>query len=173
MPLWHYPASPNGLVGLNTDGALAGLGHPFSGRDHILAMVAAAFWVATLGGKARWTVPSIFVGLMPAGSAMGITGLASLLVETSIALTVAVLRLLGALEVKVPTAVVASARFPMATSMAASDNGARGTYVAGCLAATIALHTVSIGLAQVRQKPGRPRCASPAGPSPLQVRLQG
>lgn len=35
-------------VGLHTDGVLAGFSHPFSGLDHILAMVAVGFWALTL-----------------------------------------------------------------------------------------------------------------------------
>ena len=39
----------------------AGLSHPFSGLDHILAMVAVGLWAAQLGGRALWLVPLTFV----------------------------------------------------------------------------------------------------------------
>lgn len=95
-------------VGLHTDGALAGFSHPFSGLDHILAMVAVGFWALTLGGKARWIVPLAFVTVMAVGGGLGIYGLAFPMVETGIALTVALLGLLVAFEVKVSTSVAAT-----------------------------------------------------------------
>lgn len=51
------PSIAHAHVGLHADGTLAGLNHPFSGLDHILAMVAVGFWASTLGGKAVWVVP--------------------------------------------------------------------------------------------------------------------
>ncbi|WP_244560034.1 nickel permease HupE [Ensifer aridi] len=155
MPPWRYRTHAH--VGLHTDGALAGLGHPFNGRDHILAMVAVGFWASTLGGKARrWIVPSAFVALMAVGSVMGVYGLPLPMVETAIALTVPVLGLLVALEVKVPTPVVATVVGICALFHGhAHDTGlpamARaGGYVAGFLTATIALHAVGIDLASFR-----------------------
>ncbi|OHV80081.1 nickel permease HupE [Ensifer sp. LCM 4579] len=150
------PGIAHAHVGLHTDGALAGLGHPFSGLDHILAMVAVGFWASTLGGKARCIVPSAFVALMAVGGVMGVYGLPLPMVETAIALTVAVLGLLVALEVKVPTPVAATV-----VGICALFHGhAHGIelpamalawdYVAGFLTATIALHAVGIDLASLR-----------------------
>lgn len=150
------PGIAHAHVGLHTGGALAGLGHPFSGLDHILAMVAVGFWASTLGGRARWIVPSAFVAVMAAGGAMGIQGVPLPMVETGIALTVAVLGLLVALEVKVPTPVAALV-VGICALFHGHAHGAElpemahaGGYVAGFMLATVVLHLVGIGFASLR-----------------------
>lgn len=47
----------------------AGLYHPFSGIDHLVAMIAIGLWSAQLGGRARWLVPASFM-LILAGSGL-------------------------------------------------------------------------------------------------------
>ncbi|HWW73296.1 MAG TPA: HupE/UreJ family protein, partial [Duganella sp.] len=39
-------------------GAMAGLLHPLTGIDHILAMLAVGLWGAQLGGRAQWLLPA-------------------------------------------------------------------------------------------------------------------
>ncbi|MGA8050669.1 MAG: HupE/UreJ family protein, partial [Burkholderiales bacterium] len=56
-------------------GAAAGFLHPFSGFDHLLAMVAVGLWAARLGGRALWLAPLSFVGAMLAGGLAGFAGL--------------------------------------------------------------------------------------------------
>ena len=102
------PSVAHAHVGLHSDGALAGLSHPISGLDHVLAMVAVGFWASTLGGAARWIVPAAFVSVMAVGGMLGIAGVPLPMVETAIALTVAILGLLVAFEVRVPTGVAAA-----------------------------------------------------------------
>jgi len=102
------PGVANAHIGLHTDGTLAGLGHPFSGLAHILAMVAVGFWTATLGGRACWIMRLAFVTVMAIGGATGIYGVPLPMVEMGTALTVAVLGLLVAFEVKVPAPVAAA-----------------------------------------------------------------
>ncbi|UVC15161.1 nickel permease HupE [Mesorhizobium onobrychidis] len=143
-------------AGLHTDGAVAGFSHPFSGLDHILAMVAVGFWALTLGGKARWIVPLAFVTVMAVGGGLGIYGLAFPMVETGIALTVALLGLLVVFEVKVSTSVAAT----VVGTCALFHGHAHGTelpamahaggYVAGFMAATVILHLTGFGLALLR-----------------------
>ncbi|MGX5668622.1 nickel permease HupE [Rhizobium daejeonense] len=150
------PGVANAHVGLHTDGAMAGVSHPFSGLDHILAMVAVGFWASTLGGRARWIVPAAFVSVMALGGLMGIYGVPLPMVETGIALTVAVLGLLVAFEVKVPTAAAAvivgiCALFHgHAHGSELPEMAHAGGYVAGFMAATIVLHLIGIGLASLR-----------------------
>ncbi len=45
-------------------GLAAGLLHPFTGADHLLAMTGAGLWAATLGGKARLALPAAFLTAM-------------------------------------------------------------------------------------------------------------
>ena len=57
-------------------GFLAGLDHPYSGMDHMLAMVAVGLWAAVIGGRAIWALPLAFVSAMLAGGALGMAGVA-------------------------------------------------------------------------------------------------
>ena len=43
-----------------------GLLHPFSGLDHVLAMVAVGLWASQLGGRALWLLPVTFPVVMAA-----------------------------------------------------------------------------------------------------------
>ena len=49
-----------------------GLSHPVLGIDHFLAMVSVGIISAQIGGKAIWTVPLTFVGVMVIGGMLGI-----------------------------------------------------------------------------------------------------
>src|SRR5262249_5193634 len=68
-----------------------GFGHPFSGLDHILAMLAVGLFAAKLGGRALWLIPASFMAMMSVGGILGIAGAAVPFVEIGIALSVIVL----------------------------------------------------------------------------------
>ena len=53
-------------------GFWAGLGHPFAGLDHLLAMVAVGLWASQLGGRALWAIPASFVAAMAAGASFAL-----------------------------------------------------------------------------------------------------
>lgn len=93
---------------LVADGLAAGFLHPFSGLDHLLAMVAVGLWAASLGGIARWVVPASFVAIMTLGAVGGVYGLALPAVETLIAMSVIALGAMVALSVRVPVAAAAA-----------------------------------------------------------------
>ena len=48
-----------------------GLSHPVLGLDHLLAMISVGIISAQIGGRAIWSVPSIFVILMTIGGLFG------------------------------------------------------------------------------------------------------
>ena len=50
---------------------LAGLTHPVLGLDHLLAMVSVGIVSAIIGGRAIYTVPSVFVIMMAVGGVVG------------------------------------------------------------------------------------------------------
>ena len=141
-------AHPNGLPHMDF---AAGLSHPFSGLDHILAMVAVGLWAAQLGGRALWLVPLTFVLTMAAGGALGFMGMPLPHVELGIAGSVLVL---GGL-------VAFSSRLPLAASMglvgvfAVFHGYAHGAemaaeasavwYSLGFMVATVILHGIGIG----------------------------
>lgn len=140
-----------------------GLGHPFSGVDHLLAMVAVGLWAAQLGGRARWFVPASFVGVMALGGALGVSGVALPFAESGVAASVLILGVLIAAAVRLPLAasVVLVGAFALCHGfahgvempLAASSPG----YGAGFLLASALLHLAGILLALVTaQNTSRP-----------------
>ena len=143
-------------AGLHIHGLAAGLWHPFTGLDHILAMTAVGFWAANLGGRARYIVPLAFMAVMALGAGLGIAGFPLPMVETLIAASVTALGLLVAFDVKVATPVAATivgicalfhghahgSELPLMTNAS--------VYVLGFLAATAILHGVGIGFGMIR-----------------------
>ena len=81
-------------------GFLAGLAHPFTGIDHLLAMLGVGLW----GGQQRrgWGQPATFLGMMLLGALAGMVGLTLPGLETGIAATVALIGLAIALALALP-----------------------------------------------------------------------
>lgn len=116
----HRPVDKRALLGLillgtasvgqaHTLGAphldfFTGLGHPLTGLDHVLAMLAVGLWVAQLGGRALWQVPTTFVLMMAASGMLGFLGISLPLAETGIAGSVLILGILVALASRLPLA---------------------------------------------------------------------
>ncbi len=86
-------------------GFTEGLLHPFSGLDHMLAMVAVGLWASQLGGRALWLLPLTFPVVMAVGAALGFGGVALPWVEIGIAASVLVLGAAVALTLR-PTLAV-------------------------------------------------------------------
>jgi len=127
----------------------AGFTHPFSGVDHMLAMVAVGLWASVLGGRAMFTVPAAFVGVMLLGFAGSMFGLSLPFVEPAILASVVVLGLLVALALPVS----AAAGGALVGFFALFHGHAHGSeigdasflaYGAGFAAATIVLHVAGI-----------------------------
>ncbi len=68
-------------------GFLTGFMHPWSGLDHVLAMIAVGIWGAQLGNPAIWLLPLTFPMLMALGAMMGLLGIPLPGIETGIALS--------------------------------------------------------------------------------------
>lgn len=130
---------------------LAGLHHPISGADHILAMVAVGLWAAQVGGRALWAMPAAFVGAMLAGGALGAGGIAFPAVEPMILASIIVFGVLVALATRLPL----EATLPLIALFGAAHGWAHGAegpsnglivYAAGFALVTAALHGVGIVL---------------------------
>jgi len=124
--------------------------HPFTGLDHLLAMLASGLWAAQLGGRARWQVPAVFVGMMMLGALLGMQTGAVSLVETGVVASVIVLGLLVAtaaqarrLSGAVVVAVFAALHGHAHGAEMAPAAGA-GLYIAGFALATVLLHSVAV-----------------------------
>lgn len=68
-------------------GFLTGLQHPWSGLDHVAAMVAVGIWGAQLGSPAIWVLPVAFPMLMAVGGVLGLLGVPLPGIEIGIALS--------------------------------------------------------------------------------------
>src|SRR4051794_8756319 len=74
-------------------GWVAGVTHPFSGIDHVLAMIAVGLLAAQMGGRALWALPATFLMMMVGGALLNLSGVGVPLVEQGIAASVLVLGL--------------------------------------------------------------------------------
>ncbi len=134
------------------DGFLAGVLHPVSGLDHLLAMVAVGIWGAFLGRPLIWQLPVAFPLVMVIGGVLGIVGVAMPFVEAGIALSVVVLGAAIALRWSAP-AVVAVAIIAVFAIFHGHAHGtelpqavAPQSYAAGFVLATGLLHLAGIAL---------------------------
>ena len=84
---------------------MMGLMHPFTGLDHMAAMVAVGVWSMQSFKNDRfavWCAPVAFAGMLLVGGMLGFSGLKLLAVEPMIAVSLLVLGLFVALRVKLP-----------------------------------------------------------------------
>jgi urease accessory protein len=135
-------------------GFAAGLAHPFSGIDHLLAMMVVGAWAAQLGGRAMVWVPLSFVAAMCAGGAVGFLwpGPAH---EVAVAATVALLGGFVAFAFR-PSVTVAAV---LVALMAVAHGHAHASelpiaasplaYSAGFVLATATLHGLGLGIGRV------------------------
>jgi urease accessory protein len=127
-----------------------GFTHPFSGLDHILAMVAVGLWASQLGRPAYIVLPLTFPVVMAAGAILGVAGLPLPWVEIGIAASVLILGAMVALALK-PSLAASVALVAVFALMHGHSHGTElpqaasaVTYGAGFLVATMALHAVGL-----------------------------
>jgi urease accessory protein len=140
-------------TGHGLDGFGVGFAHPFSGVDHLLAMIAVGAWAAQQGGRAVWLLPAAFVGVMAVGGIIGLAGVGVAGTESVIIASVLVLGAVIAAALKPPLWIAA----PLVGAFALFHGLAHGAelpaaanapaYAAGFVAATALLHTGGIALA--------------------------
>lgn len=133
-------------------GFAEGLAHPFTGLDHMLAMVAVGLWASQLGGRALWLLPLTFPAVMALGAVLGFGGVALPWVEIGITASVLVLgaavalALRPSLAVSLPLIALFAALHGYAHGVELPANASALTYAAGFVAATLVLHLIGIGL---------------------------
>ena len=86
-------------------GFFIGLHHPWSGFDHVLAMVAVGIWGAQLGNPALWVLPITFPIIMSFGAMMGLLTIAVPGIEAGIAISAIVLGLMVMGEMRLHLAI--------------------------------------------------------------------
>jgi urease accessory protein len=126
-------------VGIHHGSAfLQGLIHPFTGPDHLLAMLAVGAWSA-LAMRRVWVAPAAFAGLMLVGGLLGVAAVAVPLVEPMIAVSLLILGLLVATSVRLPSLACATLIGAFAVFHGAAHGGELAvTRASGALAGTIA-----------------------------------
>jgi len=145
-----------GLAG----GLVAGLLHPLTGPDHMLAMIAVGLWGAFLGRPLIYLLPMIFPIMMTFGGAAAIAGVPLPPVEIGIALSVVVLgaMILGAVRAPVWVACTIVGIFGLfhgyAHGLELPSAADPVGYSAGFVLATGLLHIFGIALGLLRSRPG-------------------
>lgn len=126
----------------------AGVGHPFGGLDHLLAMVAVGVLGARLGNRAIWLLPLTFMMALSVGAVMGMRGPAVAFVEPTIGMSLIALGLM--LAAKRSNHLFATASvvglFALAHGYAHGSEAITGNigFVSGMLIASAALHFAGI-----------------------------
>ena len=139
------------------EGFLAGLRHPVSGMDHVLAMIAVGLWGAQLGAPAIWLLPVTFPLVMAFGGMLGLAGVALPGVEVGIAVSAIVLGLAVLAEGR-PALWVAALIVGFFAIFHGHAHGAElpaggdaVLYSAGFVVATGMLHATGIGIGLVHR----------------------
>jgi len=140
-------------------GFLTGLQHPWSGLDHILAMIAVGLWGAQLGNPALWVLPVTFPMVMSFGAMMGLLGIPVPGVEIGIAVSAILLGTMVLAEVR-PKLVIAAV---LVGIFAIFHGHAHGTelplgqsgllYSMGFVIATGVLHGIGIAIGLIHHWP--------------------
>ena len=154
IPLAHAHVGQSQAISFVT-----GLGHPWSGLDHVLAMIAVGLWGAQLGNPAIWTLPITFPLAMSLGAMMGLIGIPLPAIEIGIAVSAIVLGIMVLGEVS-PKLIVAGI---LVSCFAVFHGHAHGTelpaghsgllYSMGFVVATGCLHGIGITIGLIHRWP--------------------
>ena len=132
------------------DALAAGFTHPFTGLDHLAAMLALGLWSA-LSTQRVWLAPLAFAGTLLAGALLGFAGIWLWAVEPMIVASLLVLGLLVSTRATLPlmAGVGLAAAFALFHGIAHGQelSGPLGAWaLAGMVAATMLLHGIGIAL---------------------------
>lgn len=147
-------------IGTGLPGGIAsGFRHPFTGWDHLLAMVSVGIWGAFLGRPLIYALPVIFPLMMVGGAALGMFAVPIPSPELGVAVSVLVLGLCIALAVRAPTWVACA----IVAAFAVFHGYAHGVelpsaadpvgYSVGFVLATGILHVCGIGIGLLNDRP--------------------
>ena len=138
-------------------GFLTGVGHPVSGLDHVVAMIAVGLWGAQLGVPALWLLPVTFPMMMALGGLIGLLGVPLPGIEVGIAASAVVLGLVVMFALRPPLAVAVA----LVALFAIFHGHAHGTelppgqsallYSMGFVVATGCLHGVGIAIGVIQR----------------------
>jgi urease accessory protein len=153
----------------NASGPTHGFIHPMTGIDHVLAMVAVGLLAAQYGGRALWLVPLSFVTVMAIAGVIGMAGIVVPVAEIGIGVSVVVLGLAIAFQLRPPTFVAMAvvgffALFHGYAHGAELPDGTTGvSFALGFVLATALLHSAGVGLGLLMQRQASSRRLFRAG----------
>jgi urease accessory protein len=148
-------AHPGHAAAVDGSAALyAGFAHPWSGFDHLLAMLAVGMWAAQSGQRhSLLALPLLFVATMLGGALLGLGAALAPSLEFVIGTSVVALGALIVLQVRLPLRYAAT----LVASVACAHGFAHGAelppataatgYFVGFATATLSLHALGIVLA--------------------------
>jgi urease accessory protein len=153
------PVAASAHPGLHAAGFADGFVHPFTGFDHLMAMVAVGFWAGQFSGRTRFVIPAVFAAVMALGAALGFHAETPAFVEYGIAASVVVMGALIAFDLKMP-APAAAALVGVFALCHGFAHGAEApaavtqvSFFSGFIAASLILQGAGLCLASLR--PGR------------------
>lgn len=147
------------IEGGQAGGFITGLQHPWSGYDHILAMIAVGLWGAQLGNPATWVLPVTFPIIMSLGAMLGLLGIPLPGIEAGIAISAILLggMVFGEVRLHLAIAMVMVGIFGLfhghahGTELPAGQNGM--LYSVGFVIATGCLHGLGILIGLIHRWP--------------------
>jgi len=134
---------------LHDHGLAAGLAHPFTGLDHLGAMLAVGLWSAlSQRGRNMLVAPVSFAALLLVGALLGMAGFSLPAVEPMVAASVLVIGLLAAARFQLNAAASAALVGAFALFHGLAHGAELQGYAAlvGMVAATAVLHGIGIAL---------------------------
>ena len=130
--------------------AFDGFLHPFTGLDHVLAMVATGLWASHLGKRATFVLPIVFAFAMLCGSALALFGIDLPAFEPMIALSVVVLGVAVTARVRVSelfgAALVATFAIFHGYAHATEATALQLSFAAGFSIATMTLSSAGVAI---------------------------
>ncbi len=142
----------------------SGFMHPFTGLDHLSAMLAVGLWsalsAAAIDRRVLWA-PVGFATMLLVGALLGFTGVTLPAVEPMIAASVLVIGLLAAVRLRLPgwaaAAVVGAFALFHGAAHGAELAGvaARWAVITGMVGATLLLHAAGLGAGLLLRRTGR------------------
>lgn len=171
LPLLAQAHAGADLAAHHGSAFIAGFLHPFTGVDHLVAMLVVGVWSAlTLRGMRRWAAPASFAAMLLVGAVLGLMGLSLPGVEPMIAVSLLALGLLLTTRPALPAWAASLLAGGFAVFHGLAHGAELGTATspaaagAGMLLATVVLHAggLVIGALLAGRKAWLPRLAGAA-----------
>ena len=139
-------------------GFFAGIGHPLTGYDHMIAMAAVGLWAWRQGGRAMLLLPLAFLTAMALGALVGFTAGSSQIAEFGVGASVFVLVLMALKRrpISLHAASALAAVFALCHGYAhgafVTDSASALPFVAGALVGTGVAHALGMTVGAIFQR---------------------